>query len=164
MASEDLKQLVARQVAHGETVAEVARRHEYSWKGMHLLVQSEPVQALIREEREALEAVAEQARARLVGMVPTALDNLQRIVEDPTHSQCVQVSRWVADKVLPSRPETVNEVQVNVIASEALEAAAKAMREPKEQRENLGLPGFEKYLLRGSEGLVPEGSESSSQR
>ena len=157
MASADLKQLVARQAAHGETVAELARRHGYSWKGMHLLVHSEPVQALVQQEREALEAVAEQARVKLVGLVPTALANLQRIVEDPAHSQCVQVSRWVADKVLPSRPETVNEVQVNVVASEALQAAATAMHELREQRERIGPPDFEKYLLRGSEGVVPEG-------
>lgn len=34
MASEDLKTLVAREIASGETIAEVARRYDYSWKGM----------------------------------------------------------------------------------------------------------------------------------
>ena len=43
VASEDLKRLVAREIASGESIAEVARRHKYSWKGAKKLVETPEV-------------------------------------------------------------------------------------------------------------------------
>jgi uncharacterized protein YoaH (UPF0181 family) len=55
MASEDLKRLVAREIASGEPIAQVARRHGYTWKGMKKLTESPDVKRLIAGEREAID-------------------------------------------------------------------------------------------------------------
>ena len=72
MASEHLKGLVAREIACGETIAEVARRHGYTWKGMKKLVEQAEVQALVEAERQRIGELAERCRAQLLQLGPEA--------------------------------------------------------------------------------------------
>ena len=60
MASDDLKLLAAREIASGETIAEVARRHRYTWKGMKKLVDTPKVQQLVEAERRRIGELAER--------------------------------------------------------------------------------------------------------
>jgi hypothetical protein len=103
MASDHLKAQIAREIAHGERIAEVARRHGYSWKGMQKLVRNPDVEALIAQEREALDEAAERYRAELVLCGDTAIENVRRVVEDPDHPRNLDTSRWLLDKILPSK-------------------------------------------------------------
>jgi tRNA(Phe) wybutosine-synthesizing methylase Tyw3 len=52
MASEDLKHIVAREIASGETIAELARRCGYTGKGMKKLVRTAAMQQPIQGERQ----------------------------------------------------------------------------------------------------------------
>lgn len=155
MATDDLKRLVAREIAHGECIADVARRHGYSWKGMHKLVRSPDVQRLIAEEREALEDLAEQYRAQLVMGGATALDNVRRVVEDPDHPRCLDTSRWLLDKVLPRRNDTPTvAIAMQAVDAQVLANVAGMLREGDERRAASGtVPSYEKYVLTGTEGI-----------
>ena len=101
MASDDLKLLVAREIASGESVADVARRHKYSWKGMKQLSERPDVRRLVGQERERLHELAEAHRARLVVLGGRALDGIKRTVEDRQDPQHAQTCRWVLDKLMP---------------------------------------------------------------
>ena len=82
MASDDLKLLVAREIASGESVADVARRHKYSWKGMKQLSERPEVRRLVGQERERLHELAEAHRAGLVILGGRALEGIRRAVEN----------------------------------------------------------------------------------
>lgn len=115
MASDDLKHLVAREIASGETVAEVARRHGYTWKGMKKLVDTPEVQALVQAERHCIAELGEQCRAKLLQLGPQALDNIAEVLRNRKHPKCLETSRFVVDKLLP--PRTMLEAAVSVGAS-----------------------------------------------
>jgi len=100
MATEDLKKIVARETASGERTSDIARRHGYSRRGMAKLLASEEVQRLTEAEREKLDELTEQHRAKLVLCGATALEQIRQVIEDPDHPRCLDTSRWVLDKIL----------------------------------------------------------------
>ena len=54
MASNDLKQAVAREITEGHSISEIARRHGYTYRGMWGLSRTPEVQCLVARERERL--------------------------------------------------------------------------------------------------------------
>jgi len=112
MASDDLKHLVAREIASGETIADVARRHGYTWKGMKKLVETAEVQALINAERQSIGELGERCRARLFQLAPEALDNIAEMLRNRKHPKRLETSRFVVEKILPARAMLQAEVHV----------------------------------------------------
>ncbi len=93
MASEDLKLIVAREIACGETIAEVARRNGYTWKGMKKLVRTAAMQQLIQVERQRLQSLNDQCRARLQQLGPEALDHIAEVLRDSKHPKSLSRNR-----------------------------------------------------------------------
>ena len=115
MASDDLKHLVAREIASGGTIAEVARAHGYSWKGLKKLVDKPDMQRLIEAERQRIQTLGDQCRAQLLQLGPTALDNIAEVLRDPRHPKRLEISRFVVEKILPTR--TMVEAELNVASA-----------------------------------------------
>jgi hypothetical protein len=115
MASEDLKRLVAAEVAHGASTSDLAGRFDYTPRGMRKLIASPGVQQLVAEERRALAEQVDRYRAQLVGMGETAIENVRRVLDDPRHPRNAEMSRWLLDKVAFARTEAP-QVEVNVDA------------------------------------------------
>ena len=103
MATEFLKRLVAREIASGESIADLARRHSYSWKGMKQLSERPDVRRLVAAERQKIDDLADQTRAELVLLGPAAIKNVQAVVDDPDHPKSLETSRFVIGKIVPSR-------------------------------------------------------------
>jgi len=116
MASSDLKHLVAREIASGETIAEVARRHGYSWKGMKKLVDTPEMQALVQGERQHIAQLGERCRVRLLQLGPIALDNIAEVLRNRRHPKRIETSRFVVEKILPTRTMVEAELSVGVSA------------------------------------------------
>jgi hypothetical protein len=112
MASADLKLIVAREIACGETVAEVARRHGYSWKGMKKLVETPQMGERIQAERQRIQTLGDQCRAQLLQLGPSALDHLGEVLANPRHPKRLDAAKFVVEKILPNR--TMLEADVNV--------------------------------------------------
>jgi len=125
MASEDLKHLIAREIASGDTIARIARRHGRSWKGIRRLVDTPEMQQRIQAERQRVAELGEECRARLFQLGPKALENIARVVGNPRHPKCLETSRFVVEKILPAR--AMVEVEGNVGASASLDAESKAV-------------------------------------
>ena len=121
MASIDLKEIVAQEIASGESIAEIAKRHGYSWKGMSKLVKTSEVQRLVAAERERLGELLAQHRARLTVLAGQALDNIERAVRDPENPQCANASRFVLDKMLGSK----NSTSLEIVSSKELDPAVR---------------------------------------
>ncbi len=119
MASDELKLLVAREIASGESVADVARRHGYSWKGMKGLVERPEVRRLVGQERERLVDLAEAHRARLVVLGGRALDGIRRTIEDRQDPQHSQTCRWLLDKLAPQATQRHEHEHDHRVAHEA---------------------------------------------
>ena len=105
MASDDLKRLVATEVALGASTGELAERHGYTSRGMRKLVHSPGVQRLVAEERQALAEQVDRYRADLVGMGDLAVERVRSVLEDPRHPRAVETARWLLDKVAFGRTE-----------------------------------------------------------
>jgi hypothetical protein len=99
MASEDLKRLVAAEVAHGASTGELAERFDYTARGMRKLIASPAVQHLVAEERQALAEQVDRYRVQLVGMGEKAIENVRRVLDDPRHPRNAETSRWLLDKI-----------------------------------------------------------------
>src|SRR5262245_60546790 len=112
MASDDLKHLVAREIASGETIADAARRHGYTWKGMKKLVDTPEVQALIQGERQSIGELGERCRARLFQLAPEALDNIAEVLRSRKYPKRLETNRFVVEKILPARAMLQAEVHV----------------------------------------------------
>jgi hypothetical protein len=124
MASQELKRLIAHKLACGERIADLARRHDYTYRGMAKLVKSDDVQALVAQEREALEERLTEYRAQMVLNGRYAVENVRRVVEDPNHPKNLETSRWLLDRMLFPRPDGP---QVNVEVWPTSEATAKQL-------------------------------------
>ena len=122
MASEHLKLLVAQEIASGATVADLARRHDYSWKGMKGLVESPDVQALVHAERQDIATLAAQCRAQLLQLGPEALANIADVLRAPGHPKQLEISKFVTDKILPARTAIEAELTVEPKLDPELEA------------------------------------------
>ena len=161
MASQELKQIVAREAAQGDSTAKLARRHKYSWKGMSLLLKTPEMKRLVAEEREALDDLAAQHRAELVLMGAPALKNIRAAVENPKHPKNLEMSRFVVEKILPSRTQLEGSLRVepglSAEAQEAMHAAttgiATTLSELKAHLEG-GAGDFGRFLVRS--GPEPE--------
>jgi len=119
MASEDLKHLVAREIASGETIAEMARRHAYSWKGIRKLVDTPEMQQLIQAERQRIQTLGDQCRAQLLQLAPDALDRIGAVVRNAKHPKCLETSRFIVEKILPARTMVEAEVKVGTTQRDA---------------------------------------------
>ena len=119
MASNDLKLLVAREIASGESVADVARRHKYSWRGMKQLSERPEVRRLVGQERERLVDLAEAHRAGLVVLGGRALDGIARVIADRQNPHHVATCRWLVDKLLPQATQRHEHEHDHRVAHEA---------------------------------------------
>ena len=119
MASDDLKLLVAREIASGESVADVARRHGYSWKGMKQLSERPEVRRLVGQERERLHELAEAHRAGLVILGGRALDGIARVIADRQNPHHVATCRWLVDKLIPQATQRHEHEHDHRVAHEA---------------------------------------------
>jgi hypothetical protein len=148
MASEDLKRLVAAEVALGASTGELAERFDYTPRGMRKLVATESVQRLVAVEREALAETLDQYRAQLVDLGAVAIENIRRVVEDPRHPRNAEMSRWLLDRIAFPRAETL-EAQVTAPPGptqeevRALTEAFETVRRLHEQHEQYRLPPIE---------------------
>ena len=115
MASDDLKRIVAAEVALGARTGELADRFGYTSRGMRKLVHSPEVQQIVAEERQALAEEVDRYRAQLVGMGDRALERIRATLEDPRHPKAVETARWLLDRVAFGRGEAP-QIQVNVDA------------------------------------------------
>jgi hypothetical protein len=155
MATEDLKKIVARQAACGEPTSAIAERFGYSRRGMAKLLQSEEVQRLTDEERQKLDALAEELRGELVLVGRKALQNLREIIEDVTHPQCINVSRWALERILPRTdgPAVAIALEAPAIPAHVAAEIAESLNEVRECLSSS--PDFDcsPYCLTGTEGL-----------
>jgi hypothetical protein len=110
MATDDLKRLVAREIGHGESIADVARRHGYSWKGMPKLVRSTDVQRLIDQEREKLAELAKGRPTWLELFLVRALDVEDQLLRDDRDEIRRRASEYDWEQILPRRREKTPEV------------------------------------------------------
>ena len=155
MATEDLKKHVAREIASGERIADVARRHSYSWKGMAKLVATADVQALIAEQRDALDEAAERYRAQLLLGGETAIENVRRVVEDPDHPRNLDTSRWLLDKVLPAKNQAPTvAVAVQTLDAQVMGEIAESLSAVRERLSSSPASDCSRYTLLGTEGLA----------
>ena len=170
MASDDLKHLVARDIATGETIAEVARRHGYTWKGMKKLVRTAPMPELIQVERQRLHTLNDQCRARLLQLGPEALDHIGEVLRDPKHPKRLDAARFVIEKILPNRTMLEAEVNLGVSVRRAGDQALidrtlleMAARLEEIDKANAGRPDPLSRVRVGSEALrrpqLPDGSQ-----
>jgi hypothetical protein len=160
MASKDLKELVAREIASGETIADAARRHGYTWKGMKKLVETGEMQQLVEAERQQIREAAERCRAQLLQVTPKAVENVAAVLGNPRHPKQLETSRWVIDKVLPGRTTVEAEVSVGPSARDAqlqaeLDAVfvqiSKSLQQLSEAQ--AGQPGFLSRVRTGPDAL-----------
>lgn len=107
MASDDLKQIVAIQVASGHAVSEIAKHHNYTYSGMYKLTQTAEVQALADEHRRHLSEIytrtwfrfAEHGEALAAGMLEDAFDG--------DHPKQFEARKYCLDQLAPAK-NTVN--------------------------------------------------------
>ena len=125
MASEDLKHLIAREIASGDTIAKIARRHGRSWRGIRRLVDTPEMQQLVQVERQRIAELGEECRSRLFQLGPKALENIARVIHNPRHPKNLETSRFVVEKILPAR--AVIEGDAHAGASAPLDAESKAI-------------------------------------
>ena len=169
MASDDLKLLVAREIASGETVAEVARRHSYTWKGMKKLLDTPGVQQLVEAERQRIGELAERCRVQLLQLAPEALANIAAVLRNARHPKRLETSRFVLEKILPGRTTVEANVTVNpaghdaALLEEATVEIAKSLRQLSEAQ--VGRPHPSTRVRTGAEALprasLPAGGEVS---
>jgi len=113
VASDDLKRIVASEVALGASTGELAARFDYTPRGMRKLIATEGVQRLVVEERRALAETLDDYRADLVDIGAMAVENIRRIVGDPRHPKNAELSRWLLDRLAFPRPDSLA-VQVDL--------------------------------------------------
>ena len=133
MASEHRKRVVAREIACGESIADVARRHGYTWRGMKLLSERPDVRRLVAVERQKIDDLADQTRAELVLLGPAAIRNIQAVVDDPDHPKNLEASRFVVGRIVPSR----STVEARLTAQEEMLADPRAQEEIRTAFKNL---------------------------
>jgi hypothetical protein len=124
---------------------------------MAKLLASAEVQRLTKREREKLDELAEELRGELVLCGRQAVENIREIIEDPGHPQCVSVSKWVLDRIVPR----LNDGAAVAVALQAPgidpRVADQLVEGFRVMTEKFGsadrTAGCEKYLLRATEGL-----------
>jgi hypothetical protein len=172
MASEDLKRLVAREIASGERIAEIARRHGYTWKGMKKLVESPDVRRLIAGERQAIDQLTQQHRTEMILAGTQAVENIRKVVENPNHPRCLDMSRFVVEKILPSRHSVEADVNAPIdvrAQAEMHEVMINMIKRFGELQEVLATQDPMKHVKTGAEALpqalrprLPSGLEATS--
>src|SRR5262245_57996539 len=152
--------IVAREIASGETVAEVARRHGYSWRGMKKLVETPQMQQRIRGERQRIQTLGDQCRAQLLQLGPNALDHLGEVLRNPRHPKRLDAARFVVEKLLPNRTmlEADGNVGVSVRDPETQKLLDDTMIKIAESLKALheaqaGKPGFMRHVYSGADAL-----------
>ena len=133
MATDDLKQTVAIQAASGHAMAEMAKHHGYTYKGMWKLVNTPEVQALIAEQRTHMQQVytrtwfryAEHGEALAAGMLEDAfnpqsgkqfearkycLDQLSPAKNSMTHSGSIDINLGINAEVLLGLKESIDKI------------------------------------------------------
>lgn len=103
MASEQLKHVVALEMATAGSVADLARAHGYTYGGMRNLVASDEVQTLIRQRTQEIEARAVIARTKLLHQAPKLYDTAIAIASNDTHKDQPNMVRYLLDKLWPSK-------------------------------------------------------------
>jgi hypothetical protein len=121
VASEDLKRIVATQVASGHAISEMAKHHGYTYNGMWKLVNRPDVQALADEHRRHLSEVytrtwfrlAEHGEALTAGMLEDAFN--------PDCAKQFEARKYCLDQLAPAKNAVNHSGQIDVRVDVAAE-------------------------------------------
>jgi len=108
VASQDLKRLIARDLAAGERPVNIARRHGISDRTVRNLRRDPEVLRHLADERGLLEALVERHRAALVLAGKAAAERVCEAVGNPLHPRALETSRWLLDKLICDRKSDQN--------------------------------------------------------
>jgi hypothetical protein len=123
VASEDLKRIVATQVASGHAIGEIAQHHGYTYKGMWKLANTAEVQAMVQEHRQHLQEVytrtwfrfAEHGEALAGGMLEDAFN--------ANHPKQFEARKYCLDQLSPAKNTVTHDGRIDVrvdVAAEVL--------------------------------------------
>ena len=138
MATRELKELVARQVAQGLTTAEVATANRITPKRARSIIQHPEVQDLIDQQRTRLLDAGSRAMMRFLMNADTLADAQLACALDPGDPNSYKARTWILDRIIPQRSNQGGEVQVNLAINqevmvgirEALDTSAKVLDQP----------------------------------
>jgi hypothetical protein len=138
VASERLKALVAQQAATGQSTAELARAHEYSYEGMRRLLATDEMVELVRQEREQFAAAGTRAMFRFLMHADQLVDAQIADALDRNNPNHYRARVWILERVAPAaRENSGRELNVNLAINQevavGLTNALEGIREVTEQ-------------------------------
>lgn len=135
MASQELKKLLAIQIASGHSVAELAKLHNYSYNGMHRLAHSDEVKNLVSEHQRYLMEVSSRIYFRFAQHGESLADGMLSDAMNDQHPRQIDARRWILDKLIAPRTSGSSDVNVNFnIQSEVLGDLARTFDRIREVR------------------------------
>lgn len=152
MATDQLKRLIAQEVAIGMKQVDIARLHQYTPSGIRKLLQTPDMMQLCKDEKDLLRARRVRSALYLADNLDTAAQNVVAISGDPDHKDCFKACSYILEMFEDkTKREVDGRVEVNI---------AGVFGSVKDSLEKLGnrfegqvIPKIEDHLLQGEEAL-----------
>jgi hypothetical protein len=157
MASEDLKRIVATQVASGFSIADLARQHDYSYNGMHQLVHTKEIQEKVQKHRAYLQdvwsriyfRVAQHGEALAAGMLSEAFDD--------NSAKQFEARKYCLEQLKPASQNHTGSLDINVkLAQQVFVDFSDALGKAIQVREAAGITIHSSPHLLDGRDSIPE--------
>lgn len=114
MATEQLKKLVAQEIALGLKRTDIARLHGYTPNGLYKLIQTPEMKDLIKDQESLLAARQLRSRIYFADYVDNASKNIIAIAGDTDHKDSYKANQFIAEQFTEQKKEIDTRVEVNI--------------------------------------------------
>jgi hypothetical protein len=153
MATDQLKILIAQEVAIGMKQTEIARLHNYTPAGIYKLLRTPEMVKLIKDEKDLRAARRRRAQILLDEHQPDAARTVVAIANDTEHKDCLKACALIlGDDGHVTKREVEGRVEVN-IAGDVLGTFKHTMEKLGAVVEGKVVPAIEDHLLEGEAAL-----------
>lgn len=144
MANQQLKQLIAGELAAGHSVVEIAERHGYSPRGMARLCRTKEVQGLVEAEQARLLQASDRIMFRFLLHADALAQGMVEDATNPSSPRQMDARKYILDRILPSRSTSQGGVNVNLAITKEL------VKDLSEAMGSLGQRGYRAYTIEAS--------------
>ena len=153
MATDQLKRLIAQEVAIGMKQVDIARLHQYTPSGIRKLLQTPEMMELCRDEKDLLRARRVRSRLYMADHLDGAAQNVVAISGDPDHKDCFKACSYILEMFEDkTKREVDGRVEVNVVG-DVLGTFRHTMEKLGAVVEGKTVPAIEDHLLEGEAAL-----------
>ncbi len=116
MASNEVKDAIAREIAFGIAPSRVAAAHDYTPAGLRNLLKTPEMQQRIDIWKEHYRVQNDRLISKLMLSAEEAVHTLSTIARDPNHKDALKAATWILDKLQPPKQTSESTVNVNLSA------------------------------------------------